>query len=172
MPDQQPAAFDQWGIVEILGHKKLAGHITEEVIAGVAFVRIDVPEIVREEGRNGRVVIAPFTRYVGPSSIYSIHPSSEEVARAAAQQIFRWQSPLPIEIPQRLLPSVTAVETDLPADMRGDDERDFEQLQEEDDDEDDGLPFDGGASEELGDDPEARGPATQHEDPMRPEPLL
>lgn len=168
MPES-PATFDQWGIVEILGHKQLAGRITEEVIAGAAFIRIDVPEIVRQE-RDGKVVIAAFTRYVGPSSVYSIHPSSEGIARAAAQQIFRWQSPLPIEIPQRLLPSVTAAETDIPADMRGDEQlQDEETVYGDDDEEDDDLPFDGGAS---GDDPEARGPATQHEDPMRPEPPL
>lgn len=146
MTDQQPAAFDQWGIVEILGHKQLAGHITEEVIAGVAFVRIDVPEITRVE-RDGTTVLNAFTRYIGASSIYQIHPTSEEIARAAAQQIFRWQSPLPIEIPQRLLPSVTASATDVPADLEVD-VHDLDDDDEDDDlgddDEDDDLPFDGG----------------------------
>lgn len=141
MPET-PTTFDSWGIVEILGHKQLAGRITEETIAGAAFIRIDVPATTRDD-----LAIAAYTKFVGPSSVYAISPASEEIARAAAQEIGRWSSPLPVEIPRRLVAgaraTVTPVETDLPADIPGDVDADFEKQYSLGDDEDDDLPFDG-----------------------------
>ncbi len=45
----------------------------EAILAGGAFLRVDVPST------NGN---PPFTRFYGPSAIYSITPVSESVARA------------------------------------------------------------------------------------------
>ncbi len=76
--------FDQWCLLEIMGHQKFAGRVTEIVIAGQAFIRIDVPEITDATG----VVRTPgFTKLFGPSSVYAITPVVEEVARAMARQI-------------------------------------------------------------------------------------
>lgn len=66
---------DGWGIVEIMGHRRFAGRLSEETVAGAGFVRIDVPEC---EGR------AAFTKLFGPSAIYAITPTDEASARAAA----------------------------------------------------------------------------------------
>lgn len=35
--------FDSWAILELMGHRKLAGRVSEATLAGGAFVRIDVP---------------------------------------------------------------------------------------------------------------------------------
>lgn len=70
--------FESWGILEIMGHVTVAGLISEKVIAGQGFVRIDVPE---REGEVG------FTRFYGTSSIYSITPCTEEIARGAAARL-------------------------------------------------------------------------------------
>lgn len=66
------ASFDEWALVELFGHQRIVGRVTEAVLAGGAFLRVDVP------GFNG----APaFTRFFGPSAIYSLNPITEEVAR-------------------------------------------------------------------------------------------
>lgn len=65
-------AFDQWALVELFGHQKIVGRVTEATLAGGAFLRVDVPAF------NGN---APFTRFYGPGAIYSINPIDEKLAR-------------------------------------------------------------------------------------------
>lgn len=67
--------FEQFAIVEIMGHQTYAGLVTEQVIGGSSFVRVDVPAIGEDPG---------FTKLFGASSIYCITPTSEEFARAVA----------------------------------------------------------------------------------------
>ena len=37
--------FECFALVEIFGHTRIAGKVTEQVIAGTGFVRVDVPEL-------------------------------------------------------------------------------------------------------------------------------
>lgn len=67
--------FDQWALVELMGHQRIAGRVTEAEIGGCKFVRVDVPE---------RVDAPALTKYLGPSSIYAITPVDEQTARALA----------------------------------------------------------------------------------------
>jgi hypothetical protein len=67
--------FEAWAILEIMGHVKLAGFVSEQTIAGSAFIRIDVPASGSVEG---------FTRFFGSSSVYSLSPVTEETARDVA----------------------------------------------------------------------------------------
>lgn len=90
---------DTYAVVEVLGHNTFAGKISQHVLGGTAFIRVDVPEIP-EETRPERVwgsggyqmkdVTTPaspgFTKLIGAGSIYAITPCSEEVARKAAKQ--------------------------------------------------------------------------------------
>lgn len=62
--------FDQWCVLDLFGHQRTAGHVTEASIGGCAFIRIDVPE-----GDGFR------TEYYGNGAIYSMRPVSEEIAR-------------------------------------------------------------------------------------------
>jgi hypothetical protein len=87
-------AFDNFCIVELFGHQKIAGRVTEQVIGGQSFIRIDVPQTKRH---------APFTRMFGSGAIYSITPVSEEIAAAAAEQIYIAPVTVYIE-PSRQLP--------------------------------------------------------------------
>lgn len=70
--------FDEWALVELMGHQRIAGRVTEAEIGGCKFVRVDVPE---SDGRQ------PLTKFLGPSSIYAITPMSEETAREVAGRI-------------------------------------------------------------------------------------
>ncbi len=67
--------FDSWAIVEIMGHSKLAGRVTEQAIGGSSFVRVDIPE------REGHPA---FTKLFGNAAIFSITPVTEDLARKAA----------------------------------------------------------------------------------------
>lgn len=80
--------FDCWCIVEIMGHRKLAGRVTEETVGGTAFVRIDCPPVGEREEAYGQILPSrpAFTQYLGGTSIFSITPCSEEVARQAADR--------------------------------------------------------------------------------------
>ena len=44
MTEQTETKLDTWAIVEIMGHTRIAGRITETTLAGGVFLRIDVPE--------------------------------------------------------------------------------------------------------------------------------
>jgi hypothetical protein len=95
MPEQE-SKFDQWGVVEVMGHKKFAGHITEQVIAGSALVRIDVPETKVVDYNHVERTFASYTKLIGVGSVYAITPTTEEIARAMATQIANYDGdPLP-----------------------------------------------------------------------------
>ena len=75
--------FDSWAVVEVFGHSRFAGRVTEQAIGGCAFVRIDVPELLADghyEARPG------FTKLFTQGAIFSITPCTEETARRAASQ--------------------------------------------------------------------------------------
>lgn len=67
--------FDQWAIVDLMGHQRYIGRVTEQVIAGTGFVRVDVPEAGDTPA---------WTKLVGTASIYAITPVSEAIARKLA----------------------------------------------------------------------------------------
>lgn len=78
--------FASWAIVEIMGHRKLAGFVTEQLVAGVRQLRIDVP--AQEERDHPyyaeRLPATPaFTQYYGGQSLFSLTPCTEAAARAA-----------------------------------------------------------------------------------------
>lgn len=75
--------FEQWCVVEIMGHKKFAGFVTEQSLGGSSFVRIDVPEITLANGTK----LPAFTKLFGAGSIYCLSPCTEETARAFAAQL-------------------------------------------------------------------------------------
>jgi len=71
-------SFKAWCIVELFGHVTLAGYVSEQVIGGASFIRLDVPEV------DGQ---AAFTKLLGAGAIYSITPTDEDVARSAIEHI-------------------------------------------------------------------------------------
>lgn len=62
--------FEINAIVELFGHQKMAGVVTEQTIGGASFIRIDVPETEAQPS---------FSRMMNPSAIYAINPVTEEV---------------------------------------------------------------------------------------------
>lgn len=65
-------------IIELMGHQKMAGTISDAAMGGGAFIRVDVPETTTSP---------KFTRFLNPSSIYAINPVTEDVMRVMAERI-------------------------------------------------------------------------------------
>jgi hypothetical protein len=72
--------FEHWGIVELMGHQRAAGRLTEESVAGSNLLRVDIPTDTPSVGCAGNFR----TAYYGSSAIYALHITTEEVARTMA----------------------------------------------------------------------------------------
>ena len=85
--------FEGWAILELMGHRRLAGYVREQEIAGTGMLRIDVP------GEAGYVA----TQFYSPAALYCLTPTTEEIARAVAKRaqpepVQRWELP-PARVP-------------------------------------------------------------------------
>lgn len=91
MENQKLLDQDTWAVVEVMGHNTFAGKVSEQVIGGTAFIRVDVPELAEtKEVQYGNEYTYPavptFTKIIGASSIYAITPCTEEIAREIAKR--------------------------------------------------------------------------------------
>ena len=83
-------SFESWAILELMGHVRTGGRVTEEERFGVKMGRIDVPN-----AQGGFTTV-----YFGGGSVYRMTPTTEEIARAVALQcqpapVHRWELPAP-----------------------------------------------------------------------------
>lgn len=69
-PEHKPE-YEGWAILELMGHRKIAGRVSEVTVAGTQLIRVDVP------GAEETVV----TQYYGGSAIYCMTPCDEAAAR-------------------------------------------------------------------------------------------
>lgn len=83
-------SFKEWALVELFGHQKIVGLVTEASMAGGAFLRVDVPAF------DGALA---FTRFFSPGAIYSINPLDEAVARGLMER-YRNEPVSRFELPQ------------------------------------------------------------------------
>lgn len=111
--------FEVWAIVEIMGHKKFAGYVTEQALGGTSFVRIDVPEIVLESR-----TLPAFSKLFGAGSIYCISPCTEETAKAFAAEL-RSEAFALYEAPR--LPAPARSRPVRASDLQEDDDQDDDQ---------------------------------------------
>lgn len=74
--------FSQWAIIEVYGHEKYAGKVSETNIAGVGMLMLEVPEITNQE-----VTLPGFTKLLGMNSIFSLTIVDEEYAREMARKL-------------------------------------------------------------------------------------
>ena len=90
---------NNWAVLELTGHVRLAGRVTEEEKFGVKLGRIDIPTV------DGGFV----TQYFSGPSIYRMTPVGEEAARAVAkscqpQPVHSWE--LPKQLPEAAIQKV------------------------------------------------------------------
>lgn len=66
--------FKGWAVLELMGHRRLGGYVTEEEHFGVPLLRIDIP------GPGDSTI----TQFYSASALYALTPSTEEAAKAVA----------------------------------------------------------------------------------------
>lgn len=70
-----------WAEVELMGHRRLWGHLSEEEVAGARFLLLFVPEV---EGRPAE------THLYSTAAVYGIHPATEA---AVIEALTPWKPP-------------------------------------------------------------------------------
>ena len=120
--------FDQWAIVELMGHVRVAGKVTEVELFGAKMGRIEIPRSVScprcassglivppSEAATGLTDTCPecdgdrsreawTTQFFGGGSVYRLTPCGEAEARAVAahcqvQPIHAWEMPRGLPAP-------------------------------------------------------------------------
>jgi hypothetical protein len=71
-------SFEGWAVVELMGHRRLAAYVSEQEIAGTAFLRLDI------HGVEGGPAV---TQFYGAGSVYCLTPTTEEIARRLGEQL-------------------------------------------------------------------------------------
>lgn len=74
----QTETFEAFVLLELMGRQRIAGRVTERVIAGVGFLQVDVPETKHSP---------KFTRLISPNSLYAINPIDEGTMHAYAESL-------------------------------------------------------------------------------------
>ncbi len=100
MTTEQPQGFDSWAVVELFGHQKIAGRVSEQPMAGTTFLRVEVPETNRS---------AAYTRMFGAGAIYGITPCTEDEARSILNRGWGFSHP---EFATKALPAPARVGPD------------------------------------------------------------
>lgn len=122
-------AGEFWGVLELLGHVRTAGKVSQVEMFGTKMGRIDVPK--------GDAFV---TQFFSGGSVYRLTPCGEAEARAVAasnqpQPVHPWEMP-------RGLPGAAREEHAMPDGVRTGEVRDGLYVEEEEEeDDDDERPF-------------------------------
>ncbi len=73
-----------WAIVELMGHRTRPGYVKEVELAGGKMLRIDIPVSTEDY----------VSEFYGVGALYSIRPTTEEIARENAG--YRFNDPRPV----------------------------------------------------------------------------
>ncbi|MGB0747166.1 MAG: hypothetical protein ACPGO3_00325 [Magnetospiraceae bacterium] len=80
------AAYTGWAIVELMGHRVIAGQVQEVSQFGCSMLRVDVP------GTDGIVA----SQFYGGNAIYCLTPCDETAARGVLER--RYSLPEPVRL--------------------------------------------------------------------------
>ncbi len=116
--------FEGWAIVEIMGHRRLAGYCTQANVAGAGMLRIDL--------YAGDKSAPEFSQFYGGSSIFCLSPTTEAVCRQLMAQSYAspvqaYELPAPTEIEDRAQDCSRCGERHTPEDECCGDEDDDEE---------------------------------------------
>jgi len=84
----QRETFEGFAVLELMGHRRLAGWVSEQEIAGHGMLRIDIPNTGEDQEQREWAS----THYYAPAALYSIIPCGKDEAYAIAES----QMPQPI----------------------------------------------------------------------------
>lgn len=132
MPEE---TFEGWAILELMGHRRLAGYVREVELAGQGMLRLDIPRLQaavctcgssdpdsasHEDHRPDCWLFAPdeaapkdvaATQFYSPSALYCLTPTTEAIARSIAKE------PMPVQRWELAPPAVRSFFDDGPEDI-------------------------------------------------------
>lgn len=76
MQHTEPPA-ETWAVVEVMGHARYAGRVSQHNALGGAFIRVQVPALEN---------IPAFEKILSPQAIFAITPCTEAMARECARR--------------------------------------------------------------------------------------
>jgi hypothetical protein len=74
---EQEPELKAWALVELFGHARIVGFLSQQSFGSGVLFRVDVPDLKKDD----KIVRRGFTRYIGLSAIYSITPCDEDTVR-------------------------------------------------------------------------------------------
>jgi len=87
--NELPNDEGQWAIVELMGHKVVAGRVCKSEMMGGPLLRVDVP---------ATSAYPEYTQFYGTAAIYALTFVSEEVARRTAEH--QQVNPVSVYVPE------------------------------------------------------------------------
>jgi hypothetical protein len=98
---EEAEAFEGWAILELMGHRRLAGWVSEQTLAGTTFIRLDIPA---GEEETPHALYDPseqsyaVTQFYSPAALYCLTPTTKDMALAVAKHnhptpVQRWELP-------------------------------------------------------------------------------
>jgi len=76
-PKPESDNLKSWALVELFGHQRIVGFLSQQTFGTGVLLRVDVPDLTKDS----KVVRKGFTRYFGLSAIYSITPVDEATVK-------------------------------------------------------------------------------------------
>ena len=70
--------FEIWALVELMGHNKIAGRVTEHKFGNQSMLRVDVPAVNN---------MPAFSKIIAVNAVYAINPLTEQDATAYAAKL-------------------------------------------------------------------------------------
>lgn len=80
--------YSGWSVLELMGHRRLVGFVTETKLAGAPVLRIDVPR--PEDPLDAGVEV---TQFYAPSALYCLTPATEDAVRAELKRQAEYRRP-------------------------------------------------------------------------------
>lgn len=102
MSEEPASQFPAWGVLELMGHRVLAGYVSETTVAGAGALRIDIPG---DDPSTPHV-----TQTYSPAAYYCFTPATEDTCRRFAKK----HRPQPVAVYQLAPPDELDDDDDEP----------------------------------------------------------
>jgi hypothetical protein len=76
-------AQESWAVVEVMGHRFHAGKISEQIVAGGGFLKVEALTVGATDGEEHWTTVL-----YAPSALFSIRPGTEESVRKQAPRFY------------------------------------------------------------------------------------
>lgn len=87
--ETQEFTFTGWAILELMGHRRLAGFVTPTILGSTVLLQVNIPGSNKDDFTS---------QFYNPSALYCLTPTTEDVCIAFSQSnqpapVKRWELP-------------------------------------------------------------------------------